>query len=100
MLSRKRIWLKDSSLNCPKDYAINEIDLEFNRQKKTMPLGLLGKCCHRLADGIAVFLEIPATCANEQMEAERSFLFERQWAFIRERNQLGGFVTAKHLNVP
>jgi hypothetical protein len=60
----------------------------------------LGKRRHRLADGIAIFLEIPATCANDCMKAERSLLFEGQRAFTRERNQLGGFVTAKHLNVP
>jgi hypothetical protein len=89
-----------SSFNPPKDNAFTAKYVEFKRQENTLRLGLLGKRRHRLADGIAVCLEIPATCANKRMEAERSFLFEGQWAFIRERNQLGGFVTAKHLNVP
>lgn len=66
----------------------------------TTHLWPLGECGHRLADGSAIFLEIPATCANDYMKAQRSFLFKRQGAFMRERNQLGGFVTAKHLNVP
>ena len=71
-----------------------------DRQKNALQSGLLGKRRHRFADGAAVFLEIPAACANECMKTERSLLFERQGTFMRKRNQLGGFVTAKHVNVP
>jgi hypothetical protein len=89
-----------SSFSPPKENALTAIYFEFNRQKNTLRSGLLGKRRHRLADGVAVFLEIPAACANDCMKTERRLFFERQGAFMRERNQLGGFVTAKHVNVP
>jgi hypothetical protein len=89
-----------SSFSPPKDNAYNAKYVVGNRQKNALQSGLLGKSRHRLADGIAVFLEIPAACANECMKTERSLLFDRQGTFMRKRNQLGGFVTAKHLNVP
>jgi hypothetical protein len=89
-----------SSFSPPKENGFTAIYFEFNRQKNTLRSGLLGKRRHRLADGVAVFLEIPAACANDCMKTERRLFFERQGAFMRERNQLGGFVTAKHVNVP